>query len=256
MKRFEYFKLNYNMAKNETMIAMILAFVAPVIASLGEKESIRSFLMGTDRPSMFQTVVGAVLIIIAIVVMIRGLIKVAYDNLFGETAQIYSSIPVSLKTVAVTKIAVLTLNMIIVMIGLVAGAAMGYAFGNNPAIESFFDMIVMLATSGGEEKVILLLGAIAVLTTIFFLNAYIFCGFANSNMRPQSMMGKIGILLWAILPVLPMLYIMIKALSKMDSFWGLEEIRILLLVVIAASVVLGIWSSWCSAYWLNKKYYI
>ena len=86
MKKFEYFKLNFNMAKNETMIATILAFIAPIIASLGEKESIRSFLMGTDGPSMLQMIAGLIIFAIAVAVLIKGIIKISYDSFVSENA--------------------------------------------------------------------------------------------------------------------------------------------------------------------------
>ena len=88
MKRFEYFKLNFNMAKNETMIAMMLAFIAPLFASLGEKESIRSFLMGTDGPGLLQMIARGVLLVISLVVLLKGTLKVGYGHLLGEEAQL------------------------------------------------------------------------------------------------------------------------------------------------------------------------
>ena len=134
MKRFEYFKLNFNMAKNETMIAMILAFIAPIIASLGEKESIRSFLMGTDGPSMLQMIAGLIIFAVAVVALVKGIIKISYDSFISENAQIYAALPISLSDVALIKITVLSVNMLIMLLGLAIGTTIAWIFGSNEVI--------------------------------------------------------------------------------------------------------------------------
>lgn len=257
MKRFEYFKLNFNMAKNETMIAMILAFIAPVIGSLGEKESIRSFLIGTDGPSLLQMIVGVALLTIAGVLLFKGMMKIGYDNLFGKTAQIYSSLPISNEEVAITKISVLTFNSYIVLSGFAVGLVMSYFFGNNEYVETFFNNVATLATSGVFKHVMVLpLGVLAILTTVFFVNGYIFCGFANSTMRPKSLPGKLAITLVAMLPLLPVAYLLIKTFIDANLFVEIERLYIVLLVIIGISLVLSVLDVLMSIYWLNKRYYI
>ncbi len=257
MKRFEYFKLNFNMAKNETMIAMMLAFIAPLIASLGERESIRSFLMGTDGPSLLQMIVGVVLLTIALMLLFKGMMKIGYDNLFGKTAQIYSTLPISNEEVAITKISVIAFNSYIVLIGFFAGLVMSYFFGNNEYIETFFNNMAALATSGVFKQVMVLpLGLLAILTTVFFVSGYIFCGFANSTMRPKSLLGKLVMTLIAMSPLLPVAYLLIKTFIDANLFVEIESLYTTLLVIIGISLVLSVFDVLMSIYWLNKRYYI
>lgn len=257
MKRFEYFKLNFNMAKNETMIAMILAFIAPLFASLGEKESIRSFLMGTDGPSLLQMIVGVVVLAIAMALLFRGMMKIGYDNLFGEAAQIYSSLPISHKNVATIKIVVLTLNTLISMAGFALGMVLAYIFGNNAYIDSLCDNVIILATSGVLKQVIVLpLGVLAIVTTAFFVNGYIFCGFTNAHMRPKGLLGKLVMTLVAMLPLLPAAYLLIKTFIDANLFVEIENLYIILLIIIGVSLVLSVFDILMSIYWLNKRYYI
>ena len=108
MKRFEYLKLNFNMSTNETMISMILATIAPIVASLGERESIRSFLMGTDGPSMLQLIAGGGILVVAMVFLIKGNMKIAYESFVGEAAQVFGALPISLTMVALIKKTVLS----------------------------------------------------------------------------------------------------------------------------------------------------
>ncbi|MBR5516471.1 MAG: hypothetical protein IKU53_00730 [Firmicutes bacterium] len=194
MKRFEYFKLNFNMAKNETMIAMMLAFIAPIIASLGERESIRSFLMGTDGPSMLQMVAGLIIFAIAIAVLVKAIIKISYDSFVSESAQIYATLPISLSDAALIKITVLSLNMLIVLLGLVVGTVVAWLFGNNDAINSLFDVIVSLVTSGKIEYVAIIpTSIIATVVFAFFINGIIFsayCGYVSSYRKPKGSSGK------------------------------------------------------------------
>ena len=129
------------------MIAMILAFIAPIIASLGEKESIRSFLMGTDGPSMMQMIAGLIILAIAVAVLIKGIIKISYDSFVSENAQIYAALPISLSDAALIKITVLSINMLIMLLGFAIGMTMAWIFGNNEVTNSLFDVIFSLITS-------------------------------------------------------------------------------------------------------------
>ena len=238
MKRFEYFKLNFNTAKNETMIAMILAFIAPLFASLGEKESIRSFLMGTDGPSMLQMIAGGVLLVISLIVLLKGTLKVGYDNLFGEEAQLYSAFPIPERTVVIMKLTVLSLNTLIVMVGFIIGTTIGWIFGNNEFIDGAFEWLLLIGTSKVFEKIIIIpLGIILLLTVAIMLNGYMLLGFVSTSMRPKSGLGKVGLLLIYSIP----LWYVIISLIRMNPIENLvsypESAWVDMLITITISVV-------------------
>ena len=257
MKRFEYFKLNFNMAKNETMIAAILAFIAPIIASLGEKESIRSFLMGTDGPSMVQIIAGGALLAVAVFLLIKGVIKIGYDNLYGETGQMYSSLPIPASTVVLTKISVLTINSLISLLGLSIGMAMAYAFGNNEKIDSLFETLESLATAKTlEHNLVIPLSIILFIAIVVMINSDMFLAFANSSMKPKGLLGKLALIAFQIMPACLVIY----SLGILDPIHvmllNLDEAWIYLLISIAVVTVLNVLSIGVAIYRIKKTYYI
>lgn len=261
MKRFEYFKLNFNIAKNETMIATILAFIAPIIASLGEKESIRSFLMGTNGPSMLQMIAGLIILAIAVAVLIKGIIKISYDSFVSENAQIYAALPISLSDAALIKITVLSINMLILLLGLVVGMTTAWIFGNNLAINNFVGMVIDLVSSGIFERVILIpISIIFVISLTFAINATIFAGICNFlNMgggKSRSSIEKVGLLLLMTVPMLLILGNFIRASLRLLTYTNFDNLWIYLLgitgmFIIVETIVLGI-----ILYRINNEYYL
>ena len=263
MKRFEYFKLNFNMAKNETMIAMILAFIAPIIASLGEKESIRSFLMGTDGPSMLQMIAGLIILAIAVAVLIKGIIKISYDSFVSENAQIYAALPISLSDATLIKITVLSINMIIVLLGLAVGTTIAWIFGNNEVINSLFDAIVLLVTSGKIEYIAIVpAGAIAIVVFVFYINEIIlssYCGFGgtlrSTNGTNRKAVTFIRVIIYATIFIGIMLKPCVELLIYMandyiDSLW-IGILGVAGLYAAVGTILFGI-----CVFKLNNEYYL
>ena len=263
MKRLEYFKLNFNMAKNETMIATLLAAIAPILASLGERESLRSFLMGTDGPSAVQVAAGGVLLIIAVVILAKGIVKIAYDSIFGETAQIYSTLPISFTNMAAIKMAILSLNTLILLLGLGIGTTIAWLFGNNDMINVGFNTVIALATSGVIERIVLIpLGVIAVIVLVFFINHLIFggfCMFASSTVKPRGELGKAKALLSAVIYAAVIGWILLKSCGKLLIYMANNYVDNLWIAVAGTTGVLavvGIIGFGICVYKLKNEYYL
>lgn len=257
MKTIEYFKLNFNMAKNDTMIATLLAFLAPILASLGERESIRSFLMGTDGPSPVQTFAGVCLIIISAFLLGKGVLRVGYDNLFGEVAQIYASLPVTPFVVTLTKVAVLSLNSMIALLGFLVGTIIAWIFGNNAIVVAFFDGLTALTKSGEAELVAIIpLGVTAIVMLVIMLNSYIFSGLTNSFIRPKSGLGKLGLLIWQSLPLILLIFLFVGGGVFGWMFGNPAKVWIVLLISMVVNAVLTALGMGVATYRLNRSYYL
>ena len=259
MKRFEYLKLNFNMSTNETMIAMILAAIAPLVASLGERESIRSFLMGTDGPSMLQLIAGGGILVVAMVFLIKGNMKIAYESFVGEAAQMFSTLPISLTMVALIKIIVLSVNTLIVLVGLGVGTTMAWVFGNNETINVLVNYIVGLAKSGIFEQVMIIPTSILLIVAIVFsINECVlvgFCNFMNTGGKESNGgLAKIGLILLATVPMLLILGNFIRTSIKTLSYIELEDLWISLLQTTGLFVLVGVVVFGIIAYRVNHEY--
>lgn len=251
------------MAKNETMIAMMLAFIAPIIASLGEKESIRSFLMGTDGPSMVQIIAGGALLVVATGVLIKGTVKIAYDSFVSERSQIYATLPISLRDVALIKTTVLSINMLIMTFGLTIGTTLAWLFGNNGFINFIFEVVITLVNSGEIEKMILIpICLLATIVLVFFVNELIFSGFgmiAISSNKAKGDSAKAKAVLGAVVYVVLIGGVFIKTCAKLLHYVAINYIESLWIYVLGITgviVALGLIGFGICVFKLNNEYYL